>query len=161
MLEAITNTSPLLYLYRIGQIELLPRLFDAIITAPAVNLELLEGSRRGYDVPTVNDYPWLRIKQPENIPSEWLVSDLGRGELEAISLALERPKWIIILDDGLARRIAKAAGLEVWGTLRILLEGKRLGYLTEMTSVVDALRQSGMWISEDIRRRILILAGEA
>ncbi len=64
------------------------------------------------------------------------------------------------VDDALARRIAHSAGLTVWGTLRVLLEAKKLGLATEIAPLVDKLESSGMWISGDIRRRILMLAGE-
>jgi predicted nucleic acid-binding protein len=161
MPDAITNTSPLLYLYRIHRMELLHRIFDKVITVSAVNEELLEGFRRGYDVPDLQKYAWLQITSPKSMPSEWLASDLGRGELEVISLALELKTYVVVLDDALARRIAKAAGLTVWGTLRVLLEGKRRGIISEMASVIDDLRNSGMWISDDIRQRILALAGES
>ena len=41
MLNAISNTSPLLYLYRIGGIEWLPKLFNEVWTPDAVRNELL------------------------------------------------------------------------------------------------------------------------
>ena len=160
MPDAVTNTTPLLYLYRINRIDFLQQIFGTVTTVPAVKEELDEGLRRGYDVPDLQKYEWLHIRRPTSVPSEWLVSDLGKGELEAISLALELQSWVIVVDDALARRIAKAAGLEVWGTLRVLLECKRQGLITETASVVDDLRESGMWISDDIRFRILALAGE-
>jgi len=40
MLEAISNTSPLLYLYRIGKMELLPRLFEKVLIVPERILKL-------------------------------------------------------------------------------------------------------------------------
>jgi predicted nucleic acid-binding protein len=40
MPKAICNTSPLLYLYRIGAIEWLPKLFDEVWTPSAVTDEL-------------------------------------------------------------------------------------------------------------------------
>ena len=66
----------------------------------------------------------------------------------------------MLLDDGLARRTAQASDLTVWGTLRVLLEAKSQGLTESITPLVDQLRDSGMWISEDIRNRILNLAGE-
>ncbi|MFQ5436854.1 MAG: DUF3368 domain-containing protein, partial [Anaerolineae bacterium] len=104
--------------------------------------------------------PWLQIIAPQSVPSEWLVSDLGNGELETMALALEHPGKVVILDDALARRITQAAGLEVWGTLRVLLEAKKQGLISEIAPLVDKMRLSGMWISEDVRQRILLLAGE-
>ena len=62
------------------------------------------------------------------MPSEWLATDLGPGELAALALALENPGRIVLLDDALARRVAEAAGLTVWGTLRVFLEAKPKGW---------------------------------
>ncbi|RMD61866.1 DUF3368 domain-containing protein [Candidatus Parcubacteria bacterium] len=160
MVSAISNTSPLLYLYRIGKIDLLPRLFDEVFTVPAVVDELQQGKAKGYDVPVIERYEWLQVMSPQQVPSEWLVRDLGRGELETMALALEQPEKVIILDDALPRQIARAAGLEVWGTLRVLLEAKKREMIPQMSAVVDELKQSGMWISDDVRQRILKLAGE-
>ena len=160
MPKAITNTSPLLYLYRIGKVGIFPQVFEDILMAPAVVAEFAEGRAKGYDVPNPQNYGWLRIISPQFVPSEWLASDLGRGELETMALALEHPGRVVILDDALARRVAQAAGLEVWGTLRVLLEAKQQGLIPQMAPIVETLRESGMWVSEEIRLRILALAGE-
>jgi predicted nucleic acid-binding protein len=160
MSEAITNTSPLLYLYRAGVIEWFPKLFGEIWTTEAVVSELREGQRRGYDVPVPETYSWLKVIIPRNLPSEWLTLDLGAGELERMALALEKPDRIVILDDALARRIAQAAGLQVWGTLKVLLEAKTIGITETILPQVDKLAESGMWISDEVRQRVLALAGE-
>ena len=161
MPKAISNTSPLLYLYRIGALDLLPRLFDEVWTPEAVKNELLAGRSNGYDVPNPDDYEWLKIVNPLSMPSEWLVSDLGTGEIAAMTLALENREWVILLDDMLARRTAQAAGLQVWGTLKVLLEAKSKGFIGKIEPFVTNLSRAGMWISADIRQRILALAGES
>lgn len=94
------------------------------------------------------------------MPSEWLTLDLGPGELAALALALEHPNRVVLLDDGLARRIAEAAGLMVWGTLKVLLEAKSQGLTAGIEPLVKRLEDAGMWMSDDIRRRVLALAGE-
>jgi len=94
------------------------------------------------------------------MPSEWLTLDLGTGELEAMALALENPSRVILLDDALARRIARAAGLDVWGTLRILLEAKSRKLTESIEPLVNRLAETGMWISDEVRQRVLVLAGE-
>ena len=160
MHNAISNTSPLLYLYRIDAIEWLPKLFGEIWTPRAVIDEVSEGRKRGYDVPLLKSYEWLKVIKPSSVPSEWLSLDLGAGELETMALALENPERIAILDDAIARRIAQAAGLNVWGTLKVLLEAKEQGITKSISPHVEQLESSGMWISEDIRLRILALAGE-
>ena len=160
MPEAISNTSPLLYLYRGGVLEWLPQLFSEIWVPNAVVLELQEGQRRGYDVPNPSDHTWLEVVEPRAVPSEWLTLDLGAGELAAMALALENPGRIVLLDDALARRMAQAAGLQVWGTLKVLLEAKAQGLTESIDPLIERLKAAGMWISDEIRQRVLALAGE-
>jgi predicted nucleic acid-binding protein len=126
----------------------------------AVIDEVSEGQKRGYDVPLLKSYEWLKVIKSSSVPSDWLSLDLGAGELETMALALENPERVAILDDALARRIAQAAGLNVWGTLKVLLEAKEQGITKSISPHVEQLKSSGMWISEDIRLRIFALAGE-
>jgi len=161
MPEAISKTSPLLYLYRIGGLEWLAKLFGQVWVAEAVADELQYGKSRGYDVPMPADYSWLRLVQPRCIPSAWLALDLGSGELGTMTLALENVGHVVLLDDALARRVAQAAGLETWGTLKVLLEVKSHGMIESVAPYVNRLSQAGMWLSEDIKDRILRLAGES
>jgi hypothetical protein len=160
MPKAISNTSPLLYLYRVGGIEWFSRLFEEVWIPGAVLNELEDGRHRGYEVPNPREYPWLRIIDPQVMPSEWLSLDLGPGELAAMALALENPTCVVLLDDLLARQTAQAAGLSVWGTLKIILEAKAQGFVDRVEPLVERLRASGMWMSDEIQQQILILAGE-
>jgi predicted nucleic acid-binding protein len=161
MPEAITNTSPMLYLYRIGVLEWLPRLCDDIWIPQAVVDELQAGRRKGYEVPIPSAYTWLQMVEPRSVPSEWLALDLGAGELAVLALALDHPVRVVLLDDGRARRLAQAAGLTGWGTLKVLLEAKSQGLTDLIAPHVDQLQDAGMWMSEAIRRRVLALAGES
>ena len=160
MSEVISNTSPLLYLYRGGVLEWLPQLFNEVWIPNAVVLELEEGRRRGYEVPNPRDHGWLQVVEPQVMASEWLTLDLGVGELAAMALALENPDRVVLLDDALARQLAQAAGLQVWGTLKVLLTAKAQGLTASVDPLVKRLRDAGMWISEDVRLRVLTLAGE-
>lgn len=160
MPDAISNTSPLVYLYRIQAIEWLPKLFGNVYVPTAVVDELKEGQQRGFDVPNPSIYSWLRIVDPRATPSEWLSLDLGPGELAAMALALENRTRVVLLDDLLARRTAQAAGLMVWGTLKVLLEAKSQSLTERIEPFVNRLSETGMWLSNEIRERVLALAGE-
>jgi predicted nucleic acid-binding protein len=161
MPKVISNTSPLLYLYRIGAIDWLPNLFDEVWTPDAVKNELLAGRSKGYAVPDPANFKWLRIVNPKSMPSEWLALDLGTGEIAAMALAFENPEHIILLDDLLARRTAQAAGLHVWGTLKVLLEAKSQGLVAKVEPFVTNLSEAGLWVSAELKQRILVLAGES
>jgi hypothetical protein len=160
MPQVISNTSPLLFLHRIDVLHWLPALFEAVWVPQAVMDELQFAQQQGYDVPQTSTYDWLQIVNPSNMPSEWFALDLGKGELAAMALALEHPQKIILLDDALARRVAQAAGLQVWGTLKVLLEAKAARLTDSIEPFVNKLETAGMWLSEDIRLRVLKLAGE-
>ncbi len=79
----------------------------------------------------------------------------------AMALALENPDRIVLLDDMLARRTAQVAGLQVWGTLKVLLEAKSQGLIEKIEPYVTNLSDAGMWVSAEVKHRILILAGES
>ncbi len=160
MPEAISNTSPLLYLHRVGALGWLEALFGNVWVPGAVTTELREGRRKGHDVPNLSDYSWITIVEPKAMPSEWLALDLGMGELAAMAMALENPGRVVILDDALARRTALAAGLTVRGTLGVLLDGKSQGLTDRVEPWIDKLEDAGLWVSTDVRHRILSLAGE-
>ncbi len=159
-MKAISNTSPLLYLYRIDGLDWIPKMFDEVWIPAAVVLELEEGQKKGFVVPNIKSFDWLKIINPNSMPSEWLTLDLGAGELAAMALALEQSEVIILLDDAFARRTAKAANLEVWGTLKILLESKSRGLIKNISPFLIRLKEAGLWISDNIQKRVLALADE-
>ena len=160
MPDAVSNTSPLLYLHRIGLLHWLPILFATVKIPQAVLDEFEIGRNAGHDVPDLTRYDWPTIANPTKIPTEWQTLELGPGELAAMALAQENPNSIVLLDDLLARRTAQAAGLTVWGTLKILLEGKTCGLTEQVEPHLTALTASGMWLTDKLRQRILVLANE-
>jgi predicted nucleic acid-binding protein len=161
MAEAIADTSAMFYLHQIGAFGWLGELFDDVLVPTAVIDELAVGRERGHNVPDVAGFSWIHIVNPERLPSQWLSLDLGPGELAVLGLALEIPQRTVILDEALARTIAQSAGLKVWGTLRILLEAKERGLTPSIAPLLDRLKEAGMWISDELRTRVLALAGEA
>lgn len=44
---------------------------------------------------------------PRATASEWPALDLGPGDLAAMALALENPGQVVLLEDGIARRVAR------------------------------------------------------
>lgn len=141
-------------------LDWLPHLFGRVWVPNDVVLELQQGGQKGCNVPELQGHEWIRFVEPKAMPSKWLALDLGPGELAAMALALENPKHVVLLDNDLARRVAKAAGLTVWGTLKVLLEAKSQGLTERIEPLVGQLVNSGMWLSSDIQERILVLAGE-
>src|SRR4051812_14766074 len=142
-MEAISDTSAVFYLHQIGALSWLGILFTEVWILTAVVAELSVGRQKGHDVPDVTAFAWMRVVDPQRLPSQWLSLELGPGELSVLGLALENPGRTVILDDDLARTIGRSAGLNVWGTLRVLLESKDRGLAPAIGPLVDKLHQQG------------------
>ncbi len=57
----IVNTSPLLYLHQVGQLELLQKLYRKVTVPLAVTSELEVGTKQGIDVPKIDAIEWIQI----------------------------------------------------------------------------------------------------
>lgn len=67
----------------------------------------------------------------------------------------------VLLDERLARRVAKRMGLNRTGLLGSLLEAKSRGMITAVGPVVDDLVvKAGFWIAAGLRDHVLAQAGE-
>jgi uncharacterized protein len=127
-MAVVSDSSPLIALGRIGQLSLIRRLAGPIVVPPAVAHEVY-----GADAPP----DWIHV---QSLGSSVAVgASLGRGEQEAIVLALELGARWILLDDLPARRSAARLGLRVVGTVGVLLAAKRSGLVDEIRPLLDAL----------------------
>lgn len=156
----IANTSPLLYLHQVGHLDLLRVLYRSIVVPPAVLGELEAGGRVGIAVPDLAGLSWVEVRAVQSrilIPA---IVDLGPGEAEAIALGLEHPGSLLILDDQLARRVAALNRLTFTGILGVLLKAKQSGCLEAVGPVLERLRASGLWLSDQVVASALRRAGE-
>ncbi|MEO1400191.1 MAG: DUF3368 domain-containing protein [Cyanobacteria bacterium J06635_1] len=156
----IINTSPLLYLHQVGELDVLPKLYSTVIAPSAVEQELAVGRAQGIDVPNLNLLNWLQIRSIRLTSTVPNVIDLGRGEAEVIALGLENANSLLILDDQLGRRIAAFYKLRYTGTLGVLIKAKQAGHLSAISPVITKLKSRGMWLTESVIQAALKLAGE-
>jgi len=76
---------------------------------------------------------------------------LGKGESEAIVVALDIDADFVILDDHAARSIAIQLGLSVKGTLGIIRKLMELGkFRSDLKDLYENLRNMGFWIKENL-----------
>ena len=158
MLDVVCNTSPLQYLHQVALLELLPDVFGKVHVPIAVASELAQGRRLGISLPDVNTLSWVEIQQVSD--SSALADNLGRGEAEVIALGLRLQNALVVLDDREARRQAAAMGLEMVGTLGILVLAKEKGLLGAVAPPMEKLQAAGFRLSESVRHAALMEAGE-
>ncbi|MBE9077987.1 DUF3368 domain-containing protein [Romeria aff. gracilis LEGE 07310] len=145
----VSNSAGLIALERIQRLDLLPRVYSTLWIPQAVEAEI------GFET------DWLLVQTVEN---QALVANLktqvGAGESEAIALALEIKNIPVLLDDKKARRIAKQLGLQVTGTVGMLLKAKKQGIVSAIEPILDALENVDFRVSSELRTLALELANE-
>lgn len=156
----ILNTSPIQYLYQLGLLELLERLFaEAYVPAEVVE-ELGNGKLEGVHLPDLQGFDFIKTLSPQPVSAIKLSRDLGSGETAVILHGLENPGCLIVLDDLLARRTARSLGLKLTGTAGILIAAKRKGLIQEIKPYLDQLPQFGFYLAPSHKSLILEKAGE-
>ena len=113
------------------------------------------GNSKRHSVPS-----WIIIKKVKNrsiLPI--LRTNLHSGGLEAIILATEEKADFLTLDDLKARNVAKKMGLNVIGTIGILLLAKKRGIIKEdIEEILKLLIKNGFYISEKLKELIFKLS---
>jgi uncharacterized protein len=154
----IADATPLIYLYRIGQLDLLKSLFGRIYIPSEVARELQLGQR---GEPTIPALDWIEITAVQNQPAvDILTQELDRGEAEVLALALERSADWVIMDDSLARTAASLLQIRCMGTIGILITCKARGFITTVKEPLDAMMAVGLWVSPELYEQTLRQIGE-
>lgn len=158
----VSNSSPLIHLSQIGRLYLLREFFESILIPPAVYREVVVEGRGRPGAEEVKNAGWIIVR---GIRGEHMKVILRRvldeGEAEAIVLALEVNASLILLNDREARIQAKSLGLNVTGTLGILLRARRLGLIRNLRPEIEKLKKTGFRISQSLEEEILRLVGES
>jgi predicted nucleic acid-binding protein len=150
----VSNTSPINYLILIGEIDLLPKLFQQIIIPQAVYSELSDPLAPPPVQAWITNPPnWLEI-QSVSQSSDAIADVLDPGESAAILLAQELKADLLLLDDMKARRIAKDKGLAITGILGILDRAATMK-LIDLSVTIKSLQNTSFWASESLLQKLL------
>ena len=154
-MNVVCNTSPLLVLAKIQRLDLLTQLYARLVIPEAVLDEI--GAKA--DDAAAQIQAWVatpRVTVPRATPQTLagLPVDLGAGEREAIALALETAADLVVLDDQAGRRLARARGLQVTGTVGVLVEARARGLLPALRPELERLRAAGLWLAEAFYQRL-------
>ena len=161
--EVVADTSPLIALARIGELDLLRRLYGRVAVPAAVEAELAIGSDRpgARMLEAALVAGWLSV-QPvsDRAPGPDLSLLLGPGEAEAIVLAEERQARLLLIDDLRGRRIARRRGIPVAGVAGVLLAAKSRGEIAAVGPILRRLSEAGYRLSPRLVAEVFAAAGE-
>lgn len=157
----VADTGPLVAFAKVAQLELLQQLFGAILIPPAVEQELF--AKRSTETSRIEQIlgDYLHVADKPVISSEVqsVTRNLGHGEAEAVALAYNRQLRLIV-DDALGRKAAIRLQLQFAGSVGLVVEAKRRGYVTSILPILLEMRNKGYWLADDLIRQAAALAGE-
>ena len=161
MPRVVVNSTPLIVLSNIGQLDLLKKIYSEIYIPQAVFDEVTEKQDSAcQELKTHTD--WIHICNIKNTSEKRMYqAKLHAGEVEVMILAQEEPKAdLVILDDNAAKKTAKFLGLTVTGTLGVILKAKKLGFIKSVTELLEQLLDNVFYVSPEIQKLIKTEAGE-
>ncbi|MFL6259435.1 MAG: hypothetical protein ACJ76Y_06970 [Thermoanaerobaculia bacterium] len=155
MRRIVCDTGPLLHLREAGCLEIL-REAGEIKIPPTVRAELI--NRDSFWSQNMPDWVEVGLLEPRfrGVAAQWLRAGLlDPGEAEALSLAAQLKADWLLTDDAAARLIAQQQGLEVHGSLGVILWAAATGQFQrfEAEKALDSLFQSSLWLTSQVRKQ--------
>ena len=161
MPKVIVNSTPLIVLSNINQLELLKKLYNEIYIPQAVFDEVT--SKNDSSCAQLAQCPdWIHIcKIQHESERRMYQAKLHAGEVEVMILAQETPKAdLVVLDDNAAKKTAKFLGLKVTGTLGVILKAKKQGFIERVMPLVEQMLDNGFYVTPEIQKMVREEAGE-
>jgi len=160
-LNVIVNSTPLISLAVINQLDLLSKIFDDIIVPSAVYNEVVVNGKGKAGYNNLSTIDWFNVVEVENTGlKQSIMIELDEGEAEVITIAKEKSDLLVCIDEFAGRRYAKLHDLEVIGTLGILLIAKQKGYVSELRPLLQKLIAEDRHIGKTLCNQILFKVGE-
>jgi len=147
----VCDTGPRLHLNEANALHLL-KPAGKILIPPSVVLELKHNAPH-WKLPN-----WMNVKRlnpgANRQAINWVHSGtIDSGEAKSIGLALQMKSDWFLTDDTEARQFAETLGMEVHGSVGVLLSAVSVGYVENRrmaNKLLDGLANSSLWISERV-----------
>ena len=148
----ILNATPIIYLCKIGESKFLKQLQEEKYTIQKVVEEVVDkgkslGAPDAFIAEELIQQEIIKVKQPRNTAFINLLSkipDLHKAEIYVLALAKEL-NGIAIIDESIAREIARIYGIEAHGTVYLILQLVYRGKIPKKKAkeAIDKMIQAG------------------
>jgi hypothetical protein len=154
----VADTSALVALAACRSLYLLNTLFQAVRVPAAVHRECTVPGKPEADV--LAEYLNGKVVGVELTRFVIAAAGLGQGELEAMALYRQLSAGGLLMDDRRARKVARFNGMQVIGSIGVLLAARQQGHIQALRPLLEAIRHAGIHISDSLLVEALRLAGE-
>jgi hypothetical protein len=152
----IADSSALIALAIVDKLDVLEKLFGEVLIPQAVYEEICkEYKKESHKLKLFSQDRVVTVSSDINFNIT-----LGRGESEAIMLYKEQNADYLLCDDKKAKKFAENFGIQVIGSLGILLKAKEKGYIASIKPIIEILRVSTLFIDEKTFSIVLRMANE-
>jgi predicted nucleic acid-binding protein len=146
----ISDTSTLILFHKIGEFNLLQKVYVELLTTPEIAEEF------GEELPD-----WIKIQEVSDKKYQtFLETQVDHGEASAIALATEFDDVLLLLDDLKARKLAAHLKFNYTGTLGIIHKAKQLSLIDRVKPLIEKLLLTDFRIADNIVQEILKLNNE-
>lgn len=146
----VSDTSCLILLDKVGELEILRRLFGQVLITP----EIADEFRK--ELPD-----WCSIVRPTNTTYQKILeASLDKGEASAIAFAIEHSNCLLIIDDYKGRRYAEQLGVRISGTLGVLISAKLNGHVESIKPILHKIKSTDFRLNAELEKRVLQKANE-
>lgn len=162
-MKIVSDTGPIIGLAKIGKIILLKNIADEVIIPPMVYKELFGkiGPESNEIDQALNTFIMVKRDMAVEEAVKIELAGLGEGEKQAIGLASRLDNDVILLlDDRAGREVAARLNIFTTGLIGLLLLAKEKGFVESVGRLIKELRNNGYWLSDDIMKTAIKLAGE-
>jgi predicted nucleic acid-binding protein len=146
----LPDTSCLIFLDKVGEIEVLQNLYSRTVVTKEIAEEHITPLKNWIEVVDAKDMRYQNV----------LRQTVDKGEASLMVLALEMENCVVSIDDLRARKVALRLGLKITGTLGVLHKARKTGHIDSMRDVIAKLKHVNFRISEKVEQELLRLSGE-
>ena len=160
-MSIIVNSSPLISLALLDRLELLQLIFNEVILPESVCHEVVAFSKGKEEFNSLSKINMFKVMCVENIElKKSILLQLDEGEAEVITIAKDKNISLVCIDEFAGRQYARLLGLDVIGTLGILLIAKQKGYINEIKPLLEKLIRNNRYIRISLCNEVLRKANE-
>ena len=158
---SVCNSTPIIAFSKINRFDLLYKVFEKILIHEAVYKELTGSKETRPGSIELKEADWIKVEKVQNKEyTRFLMANLDYGEAEVIALAFEKKADLTIIDEKIARRIARQLGLTVIGSVGILIKAKNMGIISKIKPLWDNMISCGIRYNKYFYTEILQKIGE-
>lgn len=160
----VSDSSPIIYLAKLGRLDLLRILYKQVYISEAVQKELTvvdTSEEREAEIIAIKQAikkSWIKVKHVR-LKNKLILSapELSVADKETIELSRKTNSELTLIDDEAARRVARNIGIRSRGTVYVLFESYMKKKMTraELKRMINTLIAVGFRLSPELYSQIM------